>query len=66
MRLYKHYEFYSVYLSFSDVNECANKTLTKCKSDQNQTERCINLYGSYFCYCAQGWTGTYCENGINH
>lgn len=40
-----------------DINECVQENI--CQNGGT----CFNRPGSFYCSCAQGWTGTLCETG---
>lgn len=42
---------------FLDINECVQENI--CQNGGT----CFNRPGSFYCSCAQGWTGTLCETG---
>ena len=44
---------------FLDVDECAANVTNPCANNGT----CMNSYGSYYCVCANGWTGVNCTIG---
>lgn len=44
-----------------DVNECEENETDLCFNNGT----CVNTNGSYYCMCAEGWTGYNCTSGEN-